>query len=39
MQGLLKLSRAIDWLNAQVGKWVIWLILATTAISAMRARK
>ena len=31
MQGLLKLSRAIDWLNAQVGKYVIWLILASTA--------
>jgi TRAP-type mannitol/chloroaromatic compound transport system permease small subunit len=28
MQGLLKLSGAIDWLNAQVGKYVIWLILA-----------
>jgi TRAP-type mannitol/chloroaromatic compound transport system permease small subunit len=37
MQGLLKLSRAIDWLNAQVGKWVIWLILASTAISAINA--
>src|SRR5690606_10595132 len=37
MQGLLKLSRAIDWLNAQVGKYVIWLILASTAISAINA--
>ncbi|RYF83304.1 MAG: TRAP transporter small permease subunit [Comamonadaceae bacterium] len=37
MQGLLKLSRAIDWLNTQVGKWVIWLILASTAISAINA--
>lgn len=37
MRGLLKLSRAIDWLNAQVGKWVIWLILASTVISAINA--
>ena len=37
MQGLLKLSRAIDWLNTQVGKYVIWLILASTAISATNA--
>jgi TRAP-type mannitol/chloroaromatic compound transport system permease small subunit len=37
MQGLVKLSRAIDWLNAQVGKYVIWLILASTAISAINA--
>lgn len=37
MQGLLKLSRAIDWLNTQVGKYVIWLILASTAISAVNA--
>jgi len=37
MQGLLKLSRAIDWLNAQVGKYAIWLILAATVISAINA--
>jgi TRAP-type mannitol/chloroaromatic compound transport system permease small subunit len=37
MRGLLKLSGAIDWLNAQVGKWVIWLILASTLISAVNA--
>ena len=37
MHGLLKLSRAIDWLNTQVGKYVIWLILASTAISAINA--
>ena len=37
MRGLLKLSRAIDWLNAQVGKWVIWLILGSTIISAINA--
>jgi TRAP-type mannitol/chloroaromatic compound transport system permease small subunit len=37
MQGLRTLSRAIDWLNAQVGKWVIWLILASTVISALNA--
>ena len=37
MQALLKFSKAIDWLNAQVGKYVIWLILAATAISAVNA--
>lgn len=37
MHGLLKLSRAIDWLNTVVGKAVIWLILASTAISALNA--
>jgi TRAP-type mannitol/chloroaromatic compound transport system permease small subunit len=37
MQGLMKLSRAIDWLNAQVGKYAIWIILASTAISALNA--
>lgn len=37
MQPLLKLSRAIDWLNAQVGKFVIWLILGSTVISAVNA--
>ena len=37
MQPLLKLSRAIDWLNTQVGKYVIWLIFASTVISAINA--
>jgi TRAP-type mannitol/chloroaromatic compound transport system permease small subunit len=37
MRGLLKFSNAVDWLNAQVGKWVIWLILASTVISAVNA--
>jgi TRAP-type mannitol/chloroaromatic compound transport system permease small subunit len=37
MRGLLKLSGAIDWFSAQVGKWVIWLILASTVISAINA--
>ncbi|MFA7664796.1 MAG: TRAP transporter small permease subunit [Burkholderiaceae bacterium] len=37
MQALLKFSRAIDWLNAQVGKYVIWLIFAATVISAVNA--
>jgi TRAP-type mannitol/chloroaromatic compound transport system permease small subunit len=37
MHGLLKFSKAVDWLNAQVGKWVIWLILASTVISAINA--
>ena len=37
MQGLMKLSKAIDWLNAQVGKYAIWIILASTVISALNA--
>ena len=37
MQALLKLSRAIDWLNAQVGKYAIWLIFGATLISAGNA--
>jgi TRAP-type mannitol/chloroaromatic compound transport system permease small subunit len=37
MRPLLKLSGAIDWLNAQVGRWVIWLILGSTVISAVNA--
>ncbi|WP_427915399.1 TRAP transporter small permease subunit [Ramlibacter sp. MMS24-I3-19] len=37
MQALLKLSRAIDWLSALVGRWVIWLILASTVISGVNA--
>jgi TRAP-type mannitol/chloroaromatic compound transport system permease small subunit len=37
MQGLLRLSRAIDWLNEKVGKSVIWLVLAAVLISAGNA--
>lgn len=37
MQALLTLSRGIDWLNERVGKGVIWLILASTVISAANA--
>lgn len=37
MQALLKFSRAVDGLNAFVGKYVIWLIFAATAISAINA--
>ena len=37
MQALLRLSRGIDWLNAQVGKYVIWLILFATIISGLNA--
>ena len=37
MQALLKLSRGIDWLNTQVGKYVVWLILASTVISGINA--
>jgi TRAP-type mannitol/chloroaromatic compound transport system permease small subunit len=37
MQALLKISAAIDGLNRFVGKYVIWLILASTAVSAINA--
>ena len=37
MQALLKFSKAVDWLNTQVGKYAIWLILASTVISAVNA--
>ncbi len=37
MQALLALSRAIDRLNAFVGKYAIWLIFASTFISAANA--
>lgn len=37
MHALLKFSKAVDWLNSQVGKHVIWLILASTVISAVNA--
>lgn len=37
MQALLKLSNAVDGLNRFIGKYVIWLILASTAISALNA--
>lgn len=37
MRTLLKFSKAVDWLNAQIGKYVIWLILASTVISAINA--
>ncbi|GBU15081.1 C4-dicarboxylate ABC transporter substrate-binding protein [Polaromonas sp.] len=37
MQALLRFSRAVDWLNTQVGKYAIWLILASTVISGINA--
>lgn len=37
MHLLLKFSNAVDWLNTQVGKYVIWLIFAATSISAINA--
>lgn len=37
MQALLKFSRAIDWLNATLGRYVIWLIFGATVISALNA--
>jgi TRAP-type mannitol/chloroaromatic compound transport system permease small subunit len=37
MRALLKFSKAIDWMSTQIGKYVIWLILASTVISAINA--
>lgn len=37
MHALLKLSGAVDWLNEHIGRWSIWLILASTLISAVNA--
>lgn len=37
MQGLLRLSRGIDWLNERVGRTVIWLVLIAVLISAGNA--
>lgn len=37
MGALLKLSRAIDGLNAWIGKYAIWLIMGSTVISALNA--
>jgi len=37
MKALLKFSEAVDGLNRFIGKYVIWLILASTIISAVNA--
>lgn len=37
MNGLLKFSKGVDWLNTVTGKITMWLILATTLISAGNA--
>ena len=37
MHALLKFSKAVDWLNTQIGKHIIWLILGSTVISAVNA--
>lgn len=37
MQGLLRVSRAIDVLNERLGRWLSWLILAAVVISAGNA--
>ncbi len=37
MNGLLKLSRAIDALNSRVGRYVSWLILVAVIVSAVNA--
>ena len=37
MNALLALSRGIDWLNERVGRFALWLILASAIISALNA--
>lgn len=37
MSALLKLSGLIDGLNRWIGRWVIWLVLASTVISGVNA--
>nr|WP_315226881.1 TRAP transporter small permease subunit [uncultured Albidiferax sp.] len=37
MRALLKFSNAVDWLSSQIGKYVIWLILASTIVSGVNA--
>jgi len=37
MHALLKFSKLIDWLSSQIGKYAIWLILASTVISGLNA--
>ena len=37
MNLLLRLSRAIDWLNEQIGHLVYWLVLAAVVVSAGNA--
>ncbi|WP_367849112.1 TRAP transporter small permease subunit [Rhodoferax sp. WC2427] len=37
MRALLKFSNAVDWLNSLIGKYVIWLILASTVVSGVNA--
>ena len=37
MRALLKFSNAVDWLNSLIGRNVIWLIFASTVISAVNA--
>jgi TRAP-type mannitol/chloroaromatic compound transport system permease small subunit len=37
LRALLKISYAVDWLNTVIGKLTMWLILATTLISAGNA--
>lgn len=37
MHALLKFSKFVDWISTQIGKYVIWLILASTVISGVNA--
>lgn len=37
MRALLNFSNAVDWLNSQIGRYAIWLILASTVISGVNA--
>ncbi len=37
MELLLRISRAIDWINERIGRVIIWLILAAVLVSAVNA--
>jgi TRAP-type mannitol/chloroaromatic compound transport system permease small subunit len=37
MQGLLQLSRGIDWLSERIGRTILWLVLVAVLISAANA--
>ena len=37
MKLLLRLSRAVDWLNERIGRLVYWLVLAAVLISSANA--
>ena len=37
LNGLLRVSRAIDWVNDQFGRFATWMVLIATLISAGNA--